>query len=256
MKANSLIASCLAILAAAVVYAQTNPQPTPRPAPTLSAPQPPAASARSAAATDLGATPLRSLVDKHCVGCHSARLKSGGIALDGRDVSDIATNPAAWERSVRKIRAGMMPPAGSPRVDPAVRELLAAGLEAELDRHAVVQLPPPGLHRLNRSEYQNAIRDLLGLEVDAAKFLPTDDSTAGFDNMAGTLVMSPPLLEAYLSAAGRISRLAVGTALAPTQTVYRVPEDATQDYHVEGLPFGTRGGLLVRHEFPATASTR
>jgi mono/diheme cytochrome c family protein len=252
MKANSLIAGCLAVLAAAIAYAQTNPGPTPRPAPALSAPQPTAAAARPAVAADLGATPLRSLVDKHCVGCHSARLKSGGVALDGRDLSDIAINAASWERSVRKIRAGMMPPAGSPRVDPAVRERLAAGLEAELDRHAVVQLPPPGLHRLNRSEYQNAIRDLLGLEVDAAKFLPTDDSTAGFDNMAGTLVMSPPLLEAYLSAAGRISRLAVGTALAPTQTVYRVPEDATQDYHVEGLPFGTRGGLLVRHQFPAT----
>ena len=252
MKANLLIASCLAVLAAAIAYAQTNPGPTPRPAPALSASPPPAAAARSAVATDLGAPPVRSLVDKHCVGCHSTRLKSGGVALDGGDLSDIAINPAGWERSVRKIRAGMMPPAGSPRLDPAVRELLAAGLEAELDRHAVVQLPPPGLHRLNRSEYQNAIRDLLALEVDAAKFLPTDDSTAGFDNMAGTLLMSPPLLEAYLSAAGRISRLAVGTALAPTQTVYRVPEDTTQDYHVEGLPFGTRGGLLVRHQFPAT----
>jgi mono/diheme cytochrome c family protein len=234
MKATPLIASALAVLAAAVVYAQTNPKPT----------EPAAAAA--------GVAPVRSLVDKNCVGCHSARLKSGGIALDGRDLSDIASNPAPWERSVRKIRAGMMPPAGSPRLEPAVREQLAAGLEAELDRHAVVQLPPPGLHRLNRSEYQNAIRDLLALDVDAAKFLPTDDSTAGFDNMAGTLVMSPPLLEAYLSAAGRISRLAVGTALTPTQTVYRVPEDATQDYHVEGLPFGTRGGLLVRHQFPAT----
>jgi mono/diheme cytochrome c family protein len=250
MKANSLIALCLAVLAAAAVYAQTNPRPTPGAAPALSAPHLDAA-ARSAEASDVGTPPLRSLVDKHCVGCHSTRLKSGGVALDGRDLSDIAISPAMWERSVRKVRAGMMPPAGSPKLDPSVREQLAAGLEAELDRHAIVQLPPPGLHRLNRSEYQNAIRDLLGLEVDAAKFLPTDDSTAGFDNMAGTLVMSPPLLEAYLSAAGRISRLAVGTALAPTQTVYRVPEDATQDYHVEGLPFGTRGGLLVRHQFPA-----
>ena len=243
MKANALIASCLAVLAAAVVYAQTHPQVRPG---LESETRPGLAQIRP------GLESVRSLVDTHCVGCHSARLKSGGVALDGRDLSDIALNPAPWERSVRKIRAGMMPPAGSPKIDPAVREQLAAGLEAELDRHAVVQLPPPGLHRLNRSEYQNAIRDLLALEVDAAKFLPTDDSTAGFDNMAGTLVMSPPLLEAYLSAAGRISRLAVGTALAPTQTVYRVPEDTTQDYHVDGLPFGTRGGLLVHHQFPAT----
>jgi hypothetical protein len=239
MKANALIASCLAVLAAAVVYGQTRPGLETEIGPGLITTRP-------------GLDSVRALVDQHCVGCHSARLKSGGVALDGRDLSDIALNPAPWERSVRKIRAGMMPPAGSPRIEPAVRERLAAGLEAELDRHAVVQLPPPGLHRLNRSEYQNAIRDLLALEVDASKFLPTDDSTAGFDNMAGTLVMSPPLLEAYLSAAGRLSRLAVGTAFAPTQTVYRVPEDATQDYHVEGLPFGTRGGLLVRHQFPAT----
>jgi len=252
MKANALIAIGLAALAAAVGYAQTDVRPVSRSAPALSAARPPERAATPAAAADADAPSLRALVDKHCVACHSTRLKSGGVALDGRDLSDIALNPAAWERSVRKIRAGMMPPAGSPKLDPALRERLAAGLEAELDRHAVVYLPPPGLHRLNRSEYQNAIRDLLALEVDASKFLPTDDSTAGFDNMAGTLVMSPPLLEAYLSAAARISRLAVGTALAPTQTVYRVPEDATQDYHVEGLPFGTRGGLLVRHQFPAT----
>jgi uncharacterized protein DUF1592/uncharacterized protein DUF1588/uncharacterized protein DUF1587/uncharacterized protein DUF1585/uncharacterized protein DUF1595/cbb3-type cytochrome c oxidase subunit III len=243
MKANALIVSCLAVLATAVVYAQTHPQIRPG---LESETRPGLAQIRP------GLESVRSLVDTHCVGCHSARLKSGGVALDGRDLSDIALNPAPWERSVRKIRAGMMPPAGSPKIDPAVRERLAAGLEADLDRHAVVQLPPPGLHRLNRSEYQNAIRDLLALDVDAAKFLPTDDSTAGFDNMAGTLVMSPPLLEAYLAAAGRISRLAVGTALAPTQTVYRVPEDTTQDYHVDGLPFGTRGGLLVHHQFPAT----
>ena len=238
MRTNLLIATCLAVFSAALAAA--------------SASQLPAAGARSAAVAGNPTSSLRSLVDTHCVACHSTRLKAGGVALQGPDLANIAENPASWERSVRKIRAGMMPPAGSPRIDPAVREMLAAGLEAELDRHAAVQLPPPGLHRLNRSEYQNAIRDLLALDVDAAKFLPTDDSTAGFDNMAGTLVMSPPLLEAYLSAAGRISRLAVGTALTPTQTVYRVPEDATQDYHVEGLPFGTRGGLLVRHQFPAT----
>jgi mono/diheme cytochrome c family protein len=239
MKANALIASCLAFFAASLVAVAASPQQ-------------PVAPVRPAAAASVPAPSIRALVDKNCVGCHSARLKSGGVALDGSDLSDIAANPAPWERSVRKIRAGMMPPAGSPRLDPAVREALAAGLEAELDRYAVVQLPPPGLHRLNRSEYQNAIRDLLALDVDAAKFLPSDDSTAGFDNMAGTLVMSPPLLEAYLSAAGRISRLAIGSALTPTQVVYRVPEDATQDYHVEGLPFGTRGGLLVNHQFPAT----
>jgi len=197
------------------------------------------------------ATAVRALIDENCVTCHSARIKSGGIALDGIDLSSIVKDSAPWERAVRKLRAGMMPPAGAKPLAPEVRESFAAGLETELDRHAIVRLPPPGLHRLNRSEYSNVVRDLLALDVDASKFLPTDDSTAGFDNQAGTLVMSPPLLEAYLSAAGRLSRLAVGAAATPSQTVYRVPEDATQDYHVEGLPFGTRGGLVVHHQFPA-----
>jgi mono/diheme cytochrome c family protein len=246
MKTKSfiVIVGCLAVTSVGLVYAQTGSRPPGRPAA-------PAALAPTSSTATATAVSLRALVDEHCVGCHSSRLKSGGVALDGTDLAAIAANPAAWERAVRKTRAGMMPPAGSPRIDPAVREALAVGLEVELDRHAIVQFPPPGLHRLNRSEYQNAIRDLLALDVDASKFLPTDDSTAGFDNMAGTLVMSPSLLEAYLSAAGRISRLAVGASASPTQVVYRVPEDFTQDYHVEGLPFGTRGGILVRHLFPS-----
>jgi mono/diheme cytochrome c family protein len=244
MSTKPFIVSCLAIVSVALVFGQTSSGPLAGAGQTAPAGRP-LPDAPSAAAN------VRSLLDKHCVGCHSERVKSGGVALQGADLAAIAVDSAPWERSVRKTRAGMMPPAGSPRIDQAVREALVAGLEAELDRHAAVQLPPPGLHRLNRSEYQNAIRDLLALNVDASKFLPTDDSTAGFDNMAGTLVMSPSLLEAYLSAAGRISRLAIGTTAAPTQTVYRVPEDATQDYHVEGLPFGTRGGLLVQHQFPS-----
>ena len=244
MSTQTFIVSCLAVTSVGLVCAQTNSRPGVRSVQ-------PAAVARTSSNATATAVSIRALVDEHCVRCHSSRLKSGGVALDGTDLADIVANPAAWERAVRKTRAGMMPPAGSPRIDPAVRETLAAGLEAELDRHAVIQFPPPGLHRLNRSEYQNAIRDLLALDVDASKFLPTDDSTAGFDNMAGTLVMSPSLLEAYLSAAGRISRLAVGTSASPTQVVYRVPEDFTQDYHVEGLPFGTRGGILVRHQFPS-----
>src|SRR5690606_23778382 len=124
-------------------------------------------------------------------------------------------------------------------------------LAGALDEGFTPYLPPPGAHRLNRTEYANAIRDLLGIEVDPAAFLPVDDSSSGFDNQAGTLTLSPALLEAYLSAAGKISRLAVGDVDTPTQTVYRVAEDTTQNYHVEGLPFGTRGGLLVDHYFPA-----
>src|SRR5438128_9197986 len=124
-------------------------------------------------------------------------------------------------------------------------------LENELDRTSTVHTPPPGLHRLNRTEYANVIHDLLALDIDPGKYLPSDDSTHGFDNMAGTLGISSTLVEAYVSAAGKISRLAVGEAAPPTLKIYRTPEDTSQDYHIEGLPFGTRGGMLVSHVFPS-----
>ena len=124
-------------------------------------------------------------------------------------------------------------------------------MENELDKHKVVQLPPPGLHRLNRAEYTNAIRDLLAIEIDPAKFLPADDSTRGFDNVAGGAELSPALLEGYESAAGKISRMALGDVTTPVETTFRVPEDTSQDYHIDGMPFGTRGGMIVKYEFPA-----
>src|SRR4051812_23039784 len=145
----------------------------------------------------------------------------------------------------------MMPPTGVRRPDPAALDALIRFMEGELDRGATAHLPPPGLHRLNRTEYANAIRDLLALEVDATKFLPPDDSTRGFDNIAGALTMSPALMEAYLSAAGKISRLAIGDVSAPSQAVFDVPPDTAQNHHVEGLPFGTRGGMLIKYQFPA-----
>jgi hypothetical protein len=131
---------------------------------------------------------------------------------------------------------------------------IAASLENAIDTQAAASqahLPAPGLHRLNRTEYTNAVRDLLGLNIDAARFLPPDDSSHGFDNMAGTLTSSPALMEAYLSAAGRISRLAIGSETAPTLAIFDVPHDTSQNEHIEGLPFGTRGGMLIEHEFPA-----
>jgi hypothetical protein len=124
-------------------------------------------------------------------------------------------------------------------------------MENELDRSAVTNLPAPGLHRLNRTEYANTVRDLIGLEVDATKFLPPDDSTRGFDNIAGALTMSPALMEAYLSAAGKIARLAIGDVSTPTQFVFEAPGDTAQNFHIDGLPFGTRGGMLIKNEFPA-----
>ena len=164
----------------------------------------------------------------------------------------MATDAETWEKAIRKLRAGLMPPAdGGPTLDPEVRDELVAFLENEIDRNAESYLPPPGLHRLNRTEYTNAIRDLLSLNIDATTFLPADDSSHGFDNMAGTLTTSPALMEAYLSAAGKISRLAIGTETAPTLAVFDAPHDTSQNGYIEGLPFGTRGGMLIEHEFPA-----
>jgi cytochrome c5 len=195
----------------------------------------------------------RAVLDQYCVVCHNQKLKTANLLLDQLDLAHLADRPDLGEKIVRKLRAGMMPPTGMPRPDPTTREGLITWMEKELDSHSATNLPAPGIHRLNRVEYNNTIRDLLGLEVDASKFLPSDDSTHGFDNIAGALTMSPALMEAYLSAAGKISRLAIGSVTAPTQAVYVAPEDVSQDYHIEGLPFGTRGGMLIRHEFPADA---
>jgi hypothetical protein len=173
------------------------------------------------------------------------------LTFDDMDLAKVGENANVWEKVVRKLRAGLMPPTNARHADPATMESLVAWLEGELDRHAETHLPAPGLHRLNRVEYTNAIRDILGLEVDATKFLPADDSSHGFDNMAGTLTLSPALMEGYLSAAGKISRLAMGTETAARQMVFDVPADTAQNHRVEGLPFGTRGGMLIKYEFPS-----
>ena len=193
----------------------------------------------------------RAVLDKYCVGCHNARLKAGGLALDQLDLSRLADQAAIGEKMALKLRTGMMPPSRSPRPDQATLDALITWVEGELDSHAVTSLAAPGIHRLNRTEYQNVIRDLIGLKIDAARFLPSDNSTHGFDNVAGALTMSPALMDAYLSAASKISRLAMASNTAPTFVEFNVPDDATQNYHVEGLPFGTRGGTLIEHEFPA-----
>jgi hypothetical protein len=196
-------------------------------------------------------TPQRALIDQYCVGCHNTKLKTANLMLDQLDVTHVGQNREINEKIVRKLRAGMMPPKGIKRPDPATVDSFVRWLEDELDRSTVTHLRAPGLHRLNRVEYSNAIRDVIGLQVDATRLLPPDDSTRGFDNIAGALTLSPALLESYLSAAGKISRLAVGDIAGPTQAVYEVAADTAQNYHIEGLPFGTRGGMLIQHEFPA-----
>ncbi len=193
-------------------------------------------------------------IKRYCVDCHNNAEQAGDLSLEPVRLTDVSANPAKWEAVVRKLRAGVMPPVDEPRPERGEYAALAGFIEQQLDAAPVVGLPAPGLHRLNRAEYGNAIRDLLGLDIDASNFFPADDSSRGFDNQAGTLGLSPALLEAYLGAAGKISRLALGRVAAPTQTLYRVAADATQNYHVEGLPFGTRGGLVVEHVFPVDAT--
>ena len=161
-----------------------------------------------------------------------------------------------WEKVVRKLRTGMMPPEGAPKPTTAAREAFTASLETVLDRAVARQLDPgtPALHRLNRTEYAHAIRDLLALDVDVSALLPPDDSAVGFDNIADVLGISPALIEGYVVAASRISRLAMGDpAIGLDRVVYRVPGDLDQDAHIEGLPLGTRGGIVVRHTFPLDA---
>src|SRR5262249_32330409 len=141
---------------------------------------------QQAAAGPEGAAAQRAVLDKYCVRCHNQRAKNG-FTLDSLDLAHVADKAEPWQKAVRKLRAGVLPPSGEARPDPAILEALTVWLENELDRNTVHQLPPPGLHRLNRTEYTNVVRDLLALDVDATKFLPPDDSTRGFDNMAAAL---------------------------------------------------------------------
>jgi Protein of unknown function (DUF1592)/Protein of unknown function (DUF1588)/Protein of unknown function (DUF1585)/Protein of unknown function (DUF1587)/Protein of unknown function (DUF1595)/Planctomycete cytochrome C len=195
----------------------------------------------------------RALLDQYCVTCHNPRANVAGLALDQLDPTHVERNVETWEKVVRKLRAGMMPPQGSPRPDPSTYESLTATIEGELDRVAALnpKLPVPGIHRMNRTEYANAIRELLGLDIDASTYLPADDSSYGFDNVASGLQISPTLVEAYVSAAAKLSRLALGHETAPSRKIYYAREDYSQEEQVEGLSFGTRGGLLARHYFPA-----
>ncbi len=201
----------------------------------------------------------RELLDKYCVGCHNERLKTGGLVLENIDVAKVADHADIWEKVAEKIRGGMMPPPGLPRPDKTTLDSLATWAENELDRAYSTRSNPGrvGLHRLNRAEYGNAVRDLLSLEVDPTDLLPADDSSAGFDNIAEALTVSPVLLERYLSAAWKISAAAVGDLkITPTTQTFRVRSDASQDQHIEGLPVGTRGGILVKYNFPLDAEYR
>ena len=203
----------------------------------------------------------RAVLDTYCLGCHSERLQTGGLVLEGLDAEDVGPNAAIWEKVVRKVQAGAMPPAGSRRPDAATYRGLIAALEARLDRAAEAAPNPgrPPVHRLNRLEYANAIRDLFGFEIDGRAMLPADDSGYGFDNIADVLTISPGLLERYLLAATKISRLAVGDpSMRPNVTTYEVGNQTLgqDDRMSEALPFGSRGGIAVRHHFPLDGEYR
>ena len=214
-----------------------------------------ASSAFSQTATsELTSPARRALLDQYCVTCHNERLRTADLALDTLDVDRVGRAPEVWERVVRKLRAGVMPPLPRPRPDAATYDVFTGWLEAELDRVAAANLNPgrtEAFHRLNRTEYHNAIRDLLDLDVDVTELLPADGASYGFDNIAGVLGVSPTLLERYLTAAGKISRIAVGRPVpSATTETFRVTNDLSQDDWVEGMPFGTRGGATFRYNFP------
>jgi mono/diheme cytochrome c family protein len=194
----------------------------------------------------------RATLTQYCLTCHNARVKTAGLSLEPLDLGRMQDDRDMWERVVRKLRVGAMPPHGMKRPDPATTDRLIAFLESELDRAGARSYPGrPVLRRLNRAEYSNAIRDLLGLDVDVTSLLPPDDSAFGFDNVADVQGSSPALLQAYLAAARKISAVAVGDVHAGVGSdTYTVRQDLSQDIHLEGLPFGTVGGMVARHAFP------
>jgi mono/diheme cytochrome c family protein len=199
----------------------------------------------------------RATFERYCLTCHTEKQKQAGtvpVALDKLDIAKPEADGDLWERVILKMRAGVMPPAAAPKPDAAARNGLLNWVESALDR-AVATNPNPGrtetVHRLNRTEYRNAVRDLLGIDMDMSPVLPPDDVSYGFDNIAGVLKISPTLMERYLVAAQRVSRLAVGTPQpSPNVDYFRIADDLSQDVHLPGLPLGTRGGTLIRYVFP------
>ncbi|HEY7820114.1 MAG TPA: DUF1592 domain-containing protein, partial [Vicinamibacteria bacterium] len=196
----------------------------------------------------------RALVEDYCVTCHNDDARVGNFSLERVDLEHPAADAETLEKVALKLRSGMMPPAEMPRPEPDELDTFIRDLENEIDRDAAAKPNPgrPVLHRLNRTEYRNSIRDLLALDVNVEALLPPDDMSQGYDNMSDVLTLSPTLLDGYVRAAGKISRLAVGDPeAAPAVETYVVPQAVSQLRHVDGTPFGTRGGLAVRHQFPA-----
>jgi len=208
------------------------------------------------ATAPLAAQEAQAILNKYCTTCHNQRSKTGNLELDTKDLAHLEKDVVAWESVVRKLRTGMMPPKNAARPDRATLDGLATWLESGLDRQAALHPNPgsPSVQRMNRNEYANAIRDLLDLEVDVSAMLPGDSTIAGFDNIADVLGTSPSLIQAYLSAGMKISRLAVGDlAVQPAPVTYRPAKGISQTTHLDGMPIGTVGGMFARHNFPLDA---
>ena len=201
------------------------------------------------------ASAARATLDRYCVTCHNQKRPTAALALDTLDLDNVAAHSQTLEKVAARLRSRTMPPVGLPRPDRSTYDAVAGGIEAALDAHSAAHPDPgrPVIHRLNRAEYANAVRDLLALDVDVRALLPADDSGYGFDNISDVLSLSPALLERYMTAAGKISRLAVGDpGIRPVVQTYNVPQTLLQrDRMSEAMPFGTRGGAAVRHYFPA-----
>jgi len=240
-------AAWVAVLTSTAGHPLASPKPeqTPSPAPV----QPVAASKPVGQPVQDHAT----LLKQYCITCHNERLKTAGLALDAVSLTDIPAGAEVWEKVIRKLRAGMMPPVGVPRPDQGALDNLATHLETTLDKAALAApvLRGPTMHRLNRAEYGNAIRDLFALPLDVSSLLPSDEEAFGFDNNASVLNVSTSLMDRYLSAAWKISAQAVASpAITPALETFRVRGDLSQHDHVPGLPVGTRGGIVIRHYFP------
>ena len=208
----------------------------------------------AAVAPDAGVRANWHLVEVYCEKCHNAIDWAGGVAFDTMSPDSVPADAAIWEKAIRKLGGSIMPPPGKPQPDAAARHAMVLALQGDLDKAAIAH-PNPGaveLHRLNRTEYANAVQEMLGLQIDPAALLPRDDKADGFDNVADVLKVSPAFLEQYLSAARQVSVAAIGNPHArTTSTVYPGAADAGEYVHKEGLPLGTRGGMLIEHDFPA-----
>jgi mono/diheme cytochrome c family protein len=249
-------AACTWATALAIVWGGAQPLDAQRSQPAADPAAPAVGSSPAPQASASGGAPEATFLTQYCIGCHNQRAKVAGLSLDTLDLARAGSDAETWEKVIKKVRTGMMPPSGARRPERSALDGFAAQLEERLDKAVDpnAALVTPALHRLNRTEYANAIRDLLALDVDVNVLLPADGSSQGFDNLAEALAVSPSLIQGYISAAMKISRLAVGDkTMSPSQVTYSPPPGLAQDRHIDGLPLGTRGGMLIQHTFPLDA---